>query len=226
MALREPASREINCTWLTQMSGSFPDKIVLFVHQLWHVLCIASFFTNLFSKGPMLTIVQQMCDYFNTSGNLAQAHHTCKLTCWWFGITPGRYHNMMRPFESTTVRGSKMLQTLDWEIWHVSDHAQLWCIWYNILQHPRGHKLLKDLALGKADGSFNSLGFKKAWQTNLTRCLISIPNFLPSDLLLATPACLQGSLETKLSPGATEHDVLDSFLWTCSVSESCWQMYV
>jgi hypothetical protein len=39
---------------------------------------------------------------------------------------------------------------------------------------------------GEADGSFNSLGFRKAWQTNLTRHLMSIPNLLPSDSLLAT----------------------------------------
>ena len=47
---------------------------------------------------------------------------------------------------------------------------------------------------------------------NLTRCLMSIPNPLPSDWLLATPACLQGSPETKSFPGATEHDILNSFL--------------
>ena len=183
-------------------------------------------FTNLYSKGPMLTVVWQMCDYFNTSGNWAQAHHTCKLTCWWFGIMPGRYHNIMQPFEFMTVRGSKNAPNSGLENLKCFWLCPGWCIWYNILQHPRGHKLLKDSALAKADGSFNSLGSKKAWQTNLTRCLISIPNLLPSDLLLATPACLQGSPETKSSPGATEHDILDSFLWIGPVNESCWQTYV
>ena len=55
----------------------------------------------------------------------------------------------------------KMLHTLDWEIQNVSDCAQLWHIWYNIVQYPRGHKLSKDSTLGKADGSIELTRIQK-----------------------------------------------------------------
>lgn len=86
-----------------------------------------------------------------------------------------------------------------------------------------GHRLSKDSALGEADGPFNSLGFRKAWQTNLTRRLISIPNLLPSDSPPATPASSESSPETKLSRGAIEHAVLGPFLWMGCVNEWCKQ---
>ena len=204
----------------------FLTKLCWFVHQLWHVLFGVSFFTDLFSKGLMLTVARKTCDYFNMS--VIWIKHNVHI----FWPADG----LASSLEDTTIWCNlsnpqllevlKMLQTLDWKfkMFLIAPSFDTFdIILFNI---PGDINYQRIQHWARLMDPLNSLGFKKAWQTNLTRCLMFIPNLLSSDWRLATPACLQGSPEIKSFPGATEHDILNSFLWMGSANESCWQLHL
>ena len=165
MALHKPSSRELNCTWLKCMSGSFPDKIVLvcapilacfiwcvFLH--WHMFYLVCLSSPTFSARVQCWLLHSKL-VTNSICQVIWIKHNVHI----FWPADG----LVSSLEDTTIWCDlsnpqlleilKMLQTLDWEIQNVSDCTQLWHIWYDIVQYPRGHKLSKDSTLGKADGS-------------------------------------------------------------------------
>jgi hypothetical protein len=83
----------------------FGTKLTSDVRQLG-VLFGNSFWTDFFNIGSMQIVACLMEDYFKKvrySKNIQEGMQTC---CSWES-NPGRYHKTIRPFASTTVRGSE-----------------------------------------------------------------------------------------------------------------------